>query len=1512
MTVPSAETAVGALRPVALARPGSRVLLVGTSRHPEGSPLPDIDAVEASLKGLAAVLHQQVGVPEANVRVLLDPPSPLEFGNAVRQAAQEADDALLVHFIGHGLVGSDDGLCLATGATDDLVDGLSWKALRYQAFRETIRDSRARAVAVMLDCCFSGRAEPPLGPPALDAVFEQSLVRGGFLLTSTAREELGLARPGSVHTAFTGALIRLLRDGDPTGPQELTLDHAYRHLARVLPEEGAPRPRRHSSDRAGDMVIAHNPAYRLRPAPAPEELSPTAAETATDGEEVPCPFRGLESFGPDDARYFFGRDGVIEDLVARVRGRGLIAVVGASGCGKTSLLRAGVVPALEALGEGWSVASMKPGADPGRALARCADALSGSDRAVLLVDQFEELFTAGAPERERERFVGELTALADGGTTVVIAIRADFYEACTRYPSLVRALETHQVVVGPLEPENLRAVIEQPARVAGLRLEEGLADTLLREARVRRLGVQSAVLPLLSHALLATWQQRSGSLLTLAGYRATGGVDDAISTTAEQVYAGMSPEDRALLRNLLLRLVHIGEGVEDTRRRLSLVDLAGPEELAAPARVLDALAAARLVTVDGEGVEMAHEALLYAWARLRAWIDEDRAALLALQQLSDAARVWEQAGRQASDLYRGHRLEAAAHAVGEHERGARALGPAARAFLDNGLREQRAARRRSRRVRMFTAVLVTLALVASVLGLVAERKSAWEGQQAAQKAAVVRSTGLAADAEAIRTTDPGLAAQLAVAAYHSSPTQDAATQLYASLNTPLDGVLAKGSPVVRLATQPDGPLAADSDRDKSLRIWNLADPSAPVLESKIPAGGAAVAIAPGGRLLSGYCPTGKGLCLWNLADPRHPRAGARLPAPRRPAGRRTQISAMAISPDGRTLAAAAEQGFTLLWSIADPAHPRLLAELPDPASEDLIAGVAFAPRGHLLAQTNLRGKTQIWNVADPATPKKVTTISTGYQSVAFSPDGKMMAAAGDASLGLWRIGDPAHPKSISVFTGITPADLESVAFSPDGSRLAYGGIDTDDPKSALCQVSLAPSNLKNSAQPDCTSTGFDTFTVAYTAHADILTGGRDGAVRLWRRPLAQAGGMSITGRDVWSMSPDGRTFAAPRLTTSATSVTSTSPSAVGIWRAPSAASEPVLRGTVPLPAMAQMVLFLNSKVLLTVTHNGAVQLWDVHDIRHPAKAASLGTVDFPTTPSGLGDFIISTGVTSDQAGDLVSVQRGGRLVLWRVKSARDATEAGSLPLPDPKSDIAGFVDRHTACVLTKNGISWWNINDPDHPVHRATSAVHGANQGSLTAAAGVVAGTTGVSDSGATLSLFALTDGRPRSAVPLPGVVGSTLGISVDGHLVAAAGAGDNTVTLWDTRDLAHPHALGTNSTLTGTTGIAFAPNDKLMADWSDDNDPKVQLWSTHPSSSPTLLADFAPPGDSTIQLTAEFTPSSAVLAVAASSSVTLYDSNPLRLADTLCSYAGHPITRSQWKKYAPSAPYGNPCPGKD
>jgi hypothetical protein len=314
--------------------------------------------------------------------------------------------------------------------------------------------AKVRTVAVVLDCCFSDRGRVPSRQLPSNAIFEQAPVHGGFLLTSAARDELALAAAGERHTRFTGTLIGLLRDGDPAGPRELTLDHLYRFLARELRDGGGPRPHRHSSDGAGELVLALNPAYHSRPTASGDWLpgDPLPGEDATDASapgtgNAPCPFRGLRPFGPEDARYFFGRDDLVQEVTQRAESAdGLLALIGPSGCGKTSLLRAGAIPWL--LEQGRRVAIMVPGGDPLASLVAREDALSGSG-GLLVIDQFEELFSAEVTEDSRCCFLDRLARLP----AVVIALRADFYGQCLRYPELVRALRENQVIVGPMSED---------------------------------------------------------------------------------------------------------------------------------------------------------------------------------------------------------------------------------------------------------------------------------------------------------------------------------------------------------------------------------------------------------------------------------------------------------------------------------------------------------------------------------------------------------------------------------------------------------------------------------------------------------------------------------------------------------------------------------------------------------------------------------------------------------------------------------------------------------------------------------------------------------------------------------------------------------------------------------------------------------------------------------------------------------------------------------------------------
>lgn len=376
-----------------------------------------------------------------------------------------------------------------------------------------------------------------------------------------------------------------------------------------------------------------------------------------------CPYRGLRAFDEADAEFFFGREGDVQRLLERLKGTRFLAVLGPSGSGKSSLVRAGLVPALKngrlPESNAWSFAVFTPGARPLTALAahlvrlaptlpmgstldqltndartlHLATALALTDRPqshrlVLVVDQAEEVFTLCRDEHERARFLENLlyaAGIPDGRCVVILTMRADFYPRCAAYPELSTRIATQQYLVGPLDDEELHQAVVEPAWRVGLTFEDGLVATILDDV-----ARQPGSLPLLQHALIELWERRRGTLMTLEGYRETGGVAGAIAKRADAVYDGLSPDQRAIARRVLLRLTQPGEGTEDTRRRATLAELAtDPAEAAAVETVVGALVDARLLTTtaDDDGttwIDVAHEALIRGWPRLRAWIDEDR------------------------------------------------------------------------------------------------------------------------------------------------------------------------------------------------------------------------------------------------------------------------------------------------------------------------------------------------------------------------------------------------------------------------------------------------------------------------------------------------------------------------------------------------------------------------------------------------------------------------------------------------------------------------------------------------------------------------------------------------------------------------------------------------------------------------------------------------------------------------------------------------------------------------
>jgi WD40 repeat protein len=1480
----------------------ARVLLLGTGAHASGSSLADLPAVAGTLADLKQVLVGRCGLPAAAVRVERDPATPVELGDAVAAEAGRAEGLLVVYYVGHGLVSSTGALHLATRVTRPTDLHLPHTALPYDTVREYLRQYRlggpARSLVVILDCCFSGRALDRLGDPA-DDVGGLTDISGAYVLTSAGRNELALAPPGARHTAFTGALLRLLTDGDPDGPAELTLHHAFRYLARTLQAAGLPRPRCAADDRAGELVLAPNSAYRPPPvAAASRSPVPRPPRLAGDGADA-CPYPGLAAFETADAARFFGRERLTRVLAGRLaecydQARPLV-VMGASGSGKSSLLRAGLLPAIwrgelaVAGSAGWPCLLFTPTADSVGTLARQtaplagvpADTLAaeiradparlaaalrrgvgtaaghgsaGGRRVVLIVDQFEEVFTQSASESERRSLIAALVGAADGAggeppAVVVLGVRADFYGRCADYPALTAAVEGRPLVVGPMTAAEVRAAIENPAATAGVALEPGLLELLLGDLGVASDGpsdggaYEAGRLPLLSHALQATWRQREGHTLTVAGYRDTGRIQGALAATADEAMAMLDAPGRETARELLLRLVHIGDSAEDTRRRVDrarlIADLPDPDQAS---RVLDAFAAenARLITVDEGVVAITHEALLHAWPTLRAWIDADRAGLLIKQQLVDTAHGWERDGRDPASLYQGTRLALAREWAESRGHGA-ALSPTARAFLDASIRTDRRRRMWATALGVGAALLLALIVVTTSL-----RDQSHQRQVAAGR-------NLLFQAESSRASQAGASLLLGIAAARVNPGDESRASLVSTLtrNHYRGSLPGQTGGVSSIAFDPRRTNIIATTANLTGELWDISDPTRPRRLATLPGhaqGVFAVAFSADGRMLV----TGSWdstAILWDVADPTRPQRLATL------SGHRAQVFAVAFSPDGRTLATAGWDNTSVLWDVSEPTRPRKLGTLRD---SDPLNAVAFSRDGRIVATGGESRAVILWDVSDPRRPRRLAVLTGHLNAVwaaAFSPDRAVLASASaDTTAILWDISQPARPRQLGTLAGHT-SSVRRIAFGPDGRTVATGSWD----RTAILW------NISDPVHPvrldSLTGHTRAVESVAFSSDGQtVATGGGDQTVVLWDvldraipRRLAALPGRAGQGKAV-AFSPDGRLAA-------------------------------------------------------TTDGNGGghTTLWDVGEPGRPRRLAALtGHTD------GVGPVAFSR--------DGTTVLTGGSdriAILW------DITEPTR---PRQLSVLAGHQDAVFSVALSPTGRTAitgspdltaivWDLTDPSHPRQVATLTDH-ANwvNGAAFSPDGHTAATAG--GDGRAL-LWDLADpARPQRLGALAHPRGALykVAFSPDGHTAATAGD-DSTAILWDITDRAHPRRL---TTLTGHASSVFAatfsPKTHILATSSWDR--TVILWDITDPSRPHQLTTLT--GHIKPVATLAFSPNGRILASASDDgSTVLWDVTELSdvVADPLdraCAITGRGLTRTEWTTYATGLPYQSTCPALD
>ncbi|MEV6026419.1 hypothetical protein [Streptomyces sp. NPDC052036] len=805
-----------------------------------------------------------------------------------------------------------------------------------------------------------------------------------------------------------------------------------------------------------------------------EAASEAAAEPRTEDANAEPPYRGLARFEPGDADLFFGREELTDRLLELTRSRRLIAVFGPSGSGKSSLLRAGLIPRLSTPDPtGPQPAALRvltPGEHPLHTHHMLLTPKDGDGDTWLIVDQFEELYTLGTDAGERDEFIDRLLAATDPARRlrVVVAVRADFLGRCAEHPRLTAALQDGTVLAGPMSRDELRQAVVRPAQAAGLIVERDLTTRILDEVEG-----EPGALPLMSHALLETWRRRKGRALTLEAYEAVGGLHGAIEHTAEDIHTRLTPAQAGLARRILLRLVTPGEGAPDTRRP------AGREEFrfgdpTDTETVVEQLARARMLTLDDERVDLAHEALISAWPRLRSWIDTDRERLRAHRRLTEAAAAWDAIGRDPGALYRGTLLAAAEEAFPAQDR-EEDLTALERVFLSAGLAARRRERARPRVLAAVVSVLIALALTAGVIAWQQNRTSSVQRTQAtARRIAVL--------ADSLRYTDPVTALRLSVAASRIADTTDTRSALIGALAQKEQDtfapsgdddsqyfltddtrtlVAAGGDHVVRWDVRTHRKTGTFRGLGED-RMYDVQD------------------VSPDGRYL---LLLGTDTHVWDIVAGRY--AGAAIPLHTISSGgfdagghtldvidssgdinrvqvwdwrrhrllferRGRQVRGVTVSPDDR-LAAVCETGRPM--QVWDMARHHTLPTPGGPKATETGCSALFSPDSHQIVAAVPEGGLRLWNLRQDASgPHKGYDIPTsfgddagaGYTDIAdmaFSQDGRFLATANDQEIRLWRLSADA---SGPVFRYSLPSGgdqrlglIGSLGMDPDGPTVRY-------------------------------------------------------------------------------------------------------------------------------------------------------------------------------------------------------------------------------------------------------------------------------------------------------------------------------------------------------------------------------------------------------------------------------------------------------------------------------------------
>jgi DNA-binding SARP family transcriptional activator/WD40 repeat protein len=846
-------------------------------------------------------------------------------------------------------------------------------------------------------------------------------------------------------------------------------------LPGVARREAAAWVERAASDRlttaAVSSIDATAAAVGARASMFDDVLALVAARTRRDELtsttwEGRQPYRALAAYQPQDADLFVGRERLVAELAARVLDRRLVAVIGASGSGKSSVVRAGLVPLARSgllPGSGpWRTTLTIPRSDPDSIL----DALDGLDEPgpqLLVIDQFEEVFAAGNGEAWARRI---LDLVLDNALDVhaVIVIRADQYGALATIPSLAALVEDAQVMVAAPTDDELRRIVAVPARRTGCHVEPALVDMIADDVAGR-----DASLPLVSAVLAEVWRHRVGTALTADAYVRLGGLSAAVERMGAAAVRRAGEDG---VRDVMLRLVDVTEDGQWVRRRVPVDDM--PDELA---DALDALVDARVVQRDDRQIDVVHEVVFHAWPQLASWLEEARGELVQLRELRAAARAWDAGGRNDDDLYRGARLVAGDEFVGGHQE----VGPLIAEFIAAGSRvaeraveeRERQRARVTRRLRALLAAAVTLLVLALAAGTLALQQAHRADNKAeAAEAASTRADARRASTQALVTPEIDLALLLAMEGARLDESPETRGNLLTLLSTrqpvlpmahvpvewewidvsPDGEVIASaedGRMVLRdaatldvvasspeptefgppslLAFSPDSALLATAEgRHLVLRDTDTLDV---VRSAKIATAVETpdlIVFEPGGdRLAVGFGDSSEPVRLYDTAtlQPTVTLGGGFPNA--------DSVLAIEFSDDGRLLVVFDGPNQILVWDTSAPGEPVLR---PDEEAD----GWAVSPDwSHLYVASQPPGDTTMY---DLATGRRVAVGRGTGTSIRLSPDGRLLATGANGPVRLLDADTLDEVGSLPLPAADTTALRPT--FAGDGSRLVALGTET--------------------------------------------------------------------------------------------------------------------------------------------------------------------------------------------------------------------------------------------------------------------------------------------------------------------------------------------------------------------------------------------------------------------------------------------------------------------------------------